>query len=133
MLTSIAALAEPIRVVLADAYGDGVVWFALKGACGCAARVCIDGRKLSRSRNRLFDGAKHPNDPAAILMELGGDEEAVVVPLISRWLDSASSRTVGLNEYGWELIRDALLRLGEPSTLPTSNESFNPSSGSGSF
>ena len=121
-MSSISALVPPIHVVLADAYGDGVVWFVLEDERGNFARVCIDGRKLSRTRHRLFDEAKHPKDPKGILLELGGDEEAVVVPLISQWLDSDTPKTLGLSEYGWEIIRDALVRLGEPNTLLKSAE-----------
>jgi hypothetical protein len=99
---------------LADAYGDGTVWFGLKDSEGRHAIVCIDGRQGSPTRHRLFDQAQHPGKPGAILLELGAPEEGIVVPLVSRWLDSAAPRELGLTEFGWELIRDTLSRLGEP-------------------
>ena len=115
MLSPISTLEGTIHVVLADAYGDGTVWFALEDSNARRTHVCIDGRKLSPTRNRLFEAARHPSMTDATLVELGADEEAVVVPLISNWLDSAVPEALGLNEYGWGIIRDGLLRLGEPS------------------
>jgi hypothetical protein len=45
---------------------------------------------------------------------LGAPEEGIVVPLLSHYLDSGGPRALGLTEYGWELARETLLRLGEP-------------------
>ena len=111
-LFPISALSGSIRV---DVYGVGTVWFALEDSQECRAHVCIDGRKTSLTRNRLFDGARHSNDSAALLLDLGEHEEGLVVPIISQWLDSGTPRALGLNEYGWELIRDAVVRIGEPN------------------
>jgi hypothetical protein len=113
-LVPVSLLGDSPRVAIADAYGDGTVWFAIDGSEDTFARVCIDGRQDSPTRHRLFDQAKHPRKPGAVLLDLGAPEEGIVVPLVSRWLDSAEPRKLGLTEYGWELIRDALLRLGEP-------------------
>jgi len=52
--------------------------------------------------------------PKAAQVELGSEEEGTVIPVISKWLDSAEPRQLGLTEYGWERIRDAIVRLGEP-------------------
>jgi hypothetical protein len=49
------------------------------------------------------------------LVELGAEEEGIVVPLLSRYLDSGGPKALGLTEYGWELARETLLRLGEPA------------------
>ena len=49
----------------------------------------------------------------AVLVELGEPEEGIVVSLLSHWLDSAGPKAQGLSEYGWEMARDALLRLGD--------------------
>lgn len=115
MLSPISTLGNSIRVILADRYGDGTVWFSFENSEGDYATVCIDGRNGSPTKHRLFDQARHPSRPAAVLLELGGEEEGIVVPLVSRWLDSAEPNKLGLLEYGWELIREALVRLGEPS------------------
>lgn len=102
------------RVAFADAYGDGTVTFTFEDSEGRRATVCIDGRKGSLTRNRLFDQAKHPNSPEAVLLELGAVEEGLIVPLISKWLDSGEPRKQEFTEFGQELIRNAVLRLGEP-------------------
>ena len=115
MLSPISALATPVQVLVADAYSDGTVGFILEDCNGRYANVCIDGRKGSPTQHRLFDRARHPAKPGAVLIDLGAPEEGLIVPLISQWLDSATPRRLRLSEYGWEFVRDALLRLGEPS------------------
>jgi hypothetical protein len=47
-----------------------------------------------------------------VLLELGATEEGVVIPLVSRWLDSSSLRVLGLLDVGWGLLRDTLIRIG---------------------
>jgi hypothetical protein len=115
MNSPVSALDDSARVVLADAYGDGTVWFRLQDSDGRYASVCIDGRQGSPIRYRLFDLARHPKKPGAVLLELGGPEEGVIIPLASRWLDSAPPRKLHLTEFGWELIRDTLIRIGSES------------------
>lgn len=113
MWSPISTLGNSIRVILADRYGNGTVWFSFENSEGVHATVCIDGRNGRPTKHRLFDQARHPSRPGAVLLELGGEEERIVVPLVSRWLDSAVPHK--LTEYGWELIRDSLVRLGEPN------------------
>ncbi len=110
----VLSLVGSLRVTLVDGYGDGTVWFAIEDSGSGGATLCIDGRERSPTRHRLFDLARHPQKPGAVLLELGGPEEGIVVPLVSRWLDSARPRELGLTEFGWEMVRDALLRLGTP-------------------
>jgi hypothetical protein len=112
MKSPVSALGASARVILADAYRDGTVWFAFKEAEGHYATVCIDGRQGSPTRYRLFDLGRHPRKPDAVLLELGAPEEGVIIPLISRWLDSAPPRELGLTEWGCELMRDILIRIG---------------------
>lgn len=112
MRSPVRALNGSARVVSADAYGDGTVWFAFEDADGHYATVCIDGRRGSPTRYRLFDMARHPKEATAVLLELGCAEEGIVIPLISRWLDSAPPRVLGLHDVGWELLRDTLTRIG---------------------
>jgi hypothetical protein len=100
VLSPISALSDSAQVVLADAYGDGTVWFAFEDAEGRWAHVCIDGRQGSPTRYRLFDLARHPKKPGAMLLELGAPEEGIVIPLVSRWLDSAPTRDLHLTEFG---------------------------------
>lgn len=113
MLPPILTLGNSVRVSLADRYGDGTVWFCFKNSEGDLTAVCIDGRDESPTKHRLFDQARHPSHSDATLLELGGEEEGIVVSLVSRWLDSAVPHN--LTEYGRELIRDSLVRLGEPN------------------
>jgi hypothetical protein len=112
MLSPVSALGDSARVVLADAYSDGTVWFAFEDGEGRRATVCIDGRQGSPTRYRLFDLARHPKKVTAVLLELGSAEEGIVIPLVSRWLDSAPPRALGLHDIGWELLRDTLIRIG---------------------
>ncbi len=70
-MASVSTLSDSARVVLADAYGDGTVSFYFEDAEGRHAFVCIDGRKGSPTRYRLFDMALHPTRPTAVLLELG--------------------------------------------------------------
>jgi hypothetical protein len=112
MLYSIISLGADLRVSFVDAYGDGTVHARLEDGTGRNAVVCIDGRSGSPTRYRLFQGARHPSMPAAVLIELGGVEEGIVVPLISRWLDSDEAR-YQLTSHGRELAQETLLRLGD--------------------
>lgn len=48
------------------------------------------------------------------MVELGAPEEGIVVPLLSKYLDSGGPKDLELTEYGWELARETLSRLGEP-------------------
>lgn len=111
MLSPVSGLSDSARVVLADLYGDGTAWFSFQDSEGRRATVCIDGRQGSSTRYRLFDLARHPKRAEAVLLDLGAPEEAIVIPLVSRWLDSAESRKQ-LTEVGWERLRDALIRIG---------------------
>src|SRR5437899_3127577 len=113
-LVSILDLDRSARVVWVDSYSTNVFWVDFEDATGKRALVCIDLRKDSPTRNRLFEKAMHPNKPGAVLVELGGEEEGVAIPLISRWLDSDEPRKMGIREEGIELVKTAFLRLGEP-------------------
>ena len=64
--------------------------------------------------NRLFDRAMHPNKPGAVLLELGGPEEGIVIPAVSRWLDADGPKKLGMREGARELFMNAFLRLGLP-------------------
>ena len=112
MIFPLAELDAPIQLVLADIYPDGTVWFALTDPKNRRAHVCIDGREASSTRHRLFDRVRHPKKPGAVLIDLGAIEEGIVVPLVSRWLDSGTPKALGLHEYGWEIFRDALIHIG---------------------
>jgi hypothetical protein len=114
VLSRVACLGNDVRVTLMDAYGDGTVWAALEDGQGRYTQVCIDGRRGSPTRHRLFEQARHPRQQSAVLVELGAPEEGVIVPLLSRWLDSGEARQLGLTEAGKEIIQAGLLRLGEP-------------------
>jgi hypothetical protein len=96
-----------------DAYGDGTIWAWIKDGQGCCTEVCIDGRRGSPTRHRLFEHARHPRKAGAILIDLGAPEEGIIVPLLSRWLDSGEPQKLGLTERGKEIIQEGLLRLGE--------------------
>lgn len=108
----ITALGADLRVALVDMYRDGTVWVRLEDGSRRRSVACIDGRAGSLTRYRLFQGARHPTDRAATLIELGAVEEGVVIPLISRWLDSEVARK-DLTTYGRERIQETLIRLGD--------------------
>jgi hypothetical protein len=113
-LLSILELDDTARVIWVDTYSSNVFWVDIEDAKGQRALVGIDLRKDSPTRNRLFEKAMHPNKPGAVFLELGGEEEGIAIPLISRWLDSDEPRKMGCREEGVELIKSAFLRLGEP-------------------
>lgn len=48
------------------------------------------------------------------MVELGAEEEGIVIPLLSRYLESHGPKAAGLTEYGWDLAHETLLRFGEP-------------------
>lgn len=123
MNVSIASLGEDVQVATLDCYGtfDGghVIWMVLKDALSNCCTICLDNRRASPTCHRLFEGARHPSDPRAVLIELGAEEEGIIVPMLSRWLDSAEPW--GLGAYSpvfRELLQEALLRIGEPLLAP---------------
>jgi hypothetical protein len=118
MLVPIASLGQGLHVRLVDFYGDGTMWASLADDEGQVTHVCFDGRAQSPTRHRLYQQARHPRQDGAVLVELGSPEEGVVIPLLSRWLDSGGPKALGLTEYGWEMAREALLRYGEPGGEP---------------
>jgi hypothetical protein len=54
--------------------------------------------------------------PSAALVELGALEEGIVIPLLSKYLDSGGPKALGLTEHGWELAKETLLRFGESAS-----------------
>jgi hypothetical protein len=100
-------------VALADAYhSGGVFWFDLEGDGGTAV-VCIEGREGSPMRYRLFQGARLPDRPEAVLIDLGSEEEGVIIPAISRYVESDDAQR-WLIVYGRELITEYLNQYGVP-------------------
>jgi hypothetical protein len=114
MRLPVTELGRGIRLEWVDFYGDHTMHARLVDDAGQRTEVCIDGRANSPTRYRLFQRARHPRQPGAVLVDLGAPEEGIIVPLLSRYLDSAGPKALGLTEYGWELARETLLRLGEP-------------------
>lgn len=114
MLVPIASLNFKRQITLVDAYGDGTVWATIQDSEGRASVFCIDGRKSSPTRSRLFDGGRHPKKPGCVLVELGSQEEGIAVSLLSQWLDSPEAFT-WLTERGREIVIGSLLRLGDSS------------------
>ncbi len=108
----ISSLEGKLRVAFVDAYRDGTVHAWLEDEHGRGTEVCIDGRKNSPTRYRLFEQARHPSKPGAVLIDLGAVEEGIVIPLMSRWVDSDEARK-WFTPYAFELVRETLLRLGD--------------------
>ena len=106
------------EVVWVDSYSAKVFWARLTDPDGRCAFVCLDLRPESPTRGRLFENARHPTNPDAVLLELGCEAEGFAVSRISRWLDSDAPQTEGFRDEGLDLIRRAFLRLGEPSDEP---------------
>jgi hypothetical protein len=113
MLVPISDLGRCVRVGWMDGSVDGTLWFELDDAEGQCAVVCFDSREESRTRSRLFEGARHPAKPGAVLLELGSSEEGIVVPALSAWLDSEEARE-RIRPAAIERAIQYLLRLGEP-------------------
>jgi hypothetical protein len=118
MYVPVTSLGRGLHVEWVDFYGvgasgDGTMTAVLSDNDGRTTAVCFDGRVNSPTRYRIFQQARHPGQPGAVLVELGSPEEGIVVPVISRWLDSGDPKALGLTELGWELARQTLLRLGE--------------------
>jgi hypothetical protein len=114
MLRPVTALGNRLHVEWVDFYGDFTMHACIADDAGQRTQVCIDGRATSPTRYRLFQQARHPNQPGAALVELGALEEGIVIPLLSNYLDSGGPKALNLTEYGWELARETLLRFGEP-------------------
>lgn len=111
----VTALGKGLRVEWVDFYGDHTMHACLSDEAGQRIEVCIDGRKDSPTRYRLFQQGRHPRQAGASLVELGSEEEGIVIPLLSRHLDSGGPKALGLTEYGWERARETLARYGEPA------------------
>jgi hypothetical protein len=109
----VAALGKHLRVEWVDFYGDHTMHACISDEAGQRTEICIDGRKSSPTRYRLFQQGRHPNKPGATLVELGASEEGIVIPLLSKYLDSCEPKALNLTEYGWELAKETLLRFGE--------------------
>ena len=119
MQLPVTALGKGLRVEWVDFYSDLTMHACISDETGQRTEVCIDGRMNSPTRYRLFQQARHPRKPGALLVELGSEEEGIVVPLLSKYLDSGGPKALCLTEYGWELARETLLRYGEPSVSRT--------------
>jgi hypothetical protein len=111
MICRLRELDEGIEIALVDAYGDGTVWAKLVDRRSRVAYACIDGRLGSETRFRLFDGDRYPAKPGTVLIDLGAEEEGLFISLVSRWIDTEPPRH-HLNEFGLELVRNALLHVG---------------------
>jgi hypothetical protein len=109
----VTALGKGLRVEWVDFYGDYIMHACISDEAGQRTEICIDRRKNSPTRYRLFQQARHPNTPDATLVELGAPEEGIVIPLLSKYLDSGGPKTLGLTEYAWELAKETLLQYGE--------------------
>jgi hypothetical protein len=114
MRVPVSELGPSPWVVLVDRYGDGTIWWVMEDAEAKWATVCLDGRAESPTRFRLIDGTRHPRHSGGRVLDLGCPEEGIVVPLLSHWLDSQQPADV-VSEYFVEVVREALLRLGEPA------------------
>ena len=125
MQLPVIALGNGLRVEWIDLYSDHVMHGCIADEGGQRMEICIDARKNSPTRNRLFQQARHPNKPGAVLVELGAPEEGIVIPLLSRQLDGGP-KAAGLTEYGWELAREILLRYGEPVVSRSVSKVANP-------
>lgn len=114
MQRPVTALGEGLRVLWIDFYGDFTLHACLSDDAEQRTEICIDGRKDSPTRYRLFQQGRHPNEPGVLLVELGAPEEGIVITLLSRHL-SHGPKASGLTEYGWELALETLLHYGDPT------------------
>ena len=112
MQIPVTALGKGLRVEWVDYYGDHTMHACLSDDAGKRTEVCIDGRTNSATRYRLFQQGRHPRESGARLVELGALEEGIVIPLLSKYLESGGPKALGLTEYGWELAKETILHLG---------------------
>jgi hypothetical protein len=112
MERSVLALGPNVHVAYVDFYGDRVLHAWIQNDQDRGTEVCLDLRKDSPTCNRLFEGGRYPHKEGAVLVELGSEQEGIVIPLLSCWLDSDRPRKE-LTEFGIELFQTALLRYGD--------------------
>ncbi|HYV37953.1 MAG TPA: hypothetical protein VE988_19870 [Gemmataceae bacterium] len=112
MMVTVSELGLSPRVILADRFGDGTIWWLMEDEQQNRALVCLDGRRGSPTQFRLLDGTRRSTEPGGKVLELGSSEEGIAVSLLSQWLDEQHPRDVA-SEYTFEVIRAALLRLGD--------------------
>ncbi|MGF1578722.1 MAG: hypothetical protein ACFCD0_05100 [Gemmataceae bacterium] len=119
-IVPVSQLVAPISVGLVDAYGgweknDFVIWAAVEDRYQNRIVVCLDERQGSRTRHRLFEGARLPDRTGAKLIPLGSWEEGVIVPALSRWLDGALMATKRTHQEAFlEMMKYALVGIGSP-------------------
>lgn len=113
MQLPVSALGGRLRVEWVDFYGDHTMHACISDEAGQRTQICIDGRRDSPTRYRLFQQARHPSKPGAALVELGAPEEGIVIPLLSKYLEAGGPKALSLTEYGWELAKEILLRFGD--------------------
>src|SRR5262245_18420439 len=119
MLLPVRALGNRLRVERVDCYGDHTMHACISDEAGQRTHVCIDGRVNSPTPSRVFQQARHPSNPRAVLIEAGAEADGIVIPLLSLYLDSHGPKASGLTGYVWELALETLLRYGEPSVSGT--------------
>jgi hypothetical protein len=127
MLLPLSSLGKDLAVEWLDGYSDGTIMAAITDSQGRKTHVCIDGRKNSPTRFRLFEQARHPNQKEAVLVDLGSAVEGLVVPVLSRYCDTEFQiRNPKIDapreetQFLKHLMKEALLRLGEPLIDPMS-------------
>lgn len=111
-MTPIRQLGPSPTVVWVDGTREAP-WFELEAFGRCAV-VCIDAREGSPTQYRLFEGARRPQRPDAILIELGSEEEGAAISALSRYLDSDQARQT-LRPEAIDWLLGLLLRHGEPA------------------
>jgi hypothetical protein len=112
-LHSVLELDHTIQCTWVDNYSQNVFWATFQDSTGRGTHVCLDLRNDSATQSRLFEKARYPTMPEAVLLELGGEEEGIVIPLISRWLDSEEPHRVGFRAEGLDILIKGFLRVGE--------------------
>lgn len=130
MHVAIASLTGEIRVESLDCCGtpeEGyVVCAKLRDARGHFATVCIDHLTGSPTQHRLFEGARHPRDAQAVMIELGAAEEGIVIPLLSTWLDHWEPWHGSPHDFVIkEAVQEAVLHLGDPPDSGVAPEEFS--------
>jgi len=108
MEPSVLLLGADAHVAYADFYGIRILHAWIVDKVGQGTEVCIDLREDSPTRNRLFEGGRHPEKPGAALIELGSEQEGIIIPSLSQYLDSDEPRKY-LTEFGIEVFQNALL------------------------
>lgn len=86
-------LSAQIRMIDVIYYKDGGTTGFILELNGIEERFCLDGRmeSISGTQRHVYLNATHPSQAGAKMLPIGGDEEAMILSILSNYLDSELS------------------------------------------